>query len=495
MIYIYIYIIIIYRFIIFYIFIGIQAFTLFNTSSSIFHSLSQPSFYNIVHIPTVTITFLKYINILYLTLFKLLIIQQAYNDSSVIRYLKSGINSIKNFVLTSLSLYITLINITLIIVTNCSMLNPGPVNPNALSVFYQNIQGFITFSSLASNQPSLSINKILELNSYIASNHPDIVVLNETWLKESVKNSEFFPDNDYKVFRLDRSVNTHSPDPSDTKKFRRNGGGVLIAIKSTVDMNPKLVKSKAHAEILSVTLTLKNNKKLCITTCYRVGTLQQTNLEEVNKHLQSISSNKSIIKHIVLGDFNLDSVKWDNNNINTSNNLHLRYTNVFEDHCLSKLLKSPTHYKGNILDLVLTDEPNIVKDIYIAQHNEYIKSDHFFIKFSINIKGAIKRAKAPKRSIRNYKKANWARIDYELRNVNWAHHIDCTDINTAWLNFKSILNSICDAHIPKVTIKNKLSYPWYDAEVHKLNRKKEKFRSQYKTSQNVSHYSKYSQTR
>ena len=89
------------------------------------------------------------------------------------------------------------------------MLNPGPVNPNALSVFYQNIQGLITFSSLAGDQPSLSINKILELNSYIASNHPDIVVLNETWLKKSVKNPKFFPDNDYKVFRLDRSVNTH----------------------------------------------------------------------------------------------------------------------------------------------------------------------------------------------------------------------------------------------------------------------------------------------
>ena len=180
----------IYCFMIFYIFRGLQVLTLNCTSSSIFHSLSQLSFYNIVHIPTATLTFLKYINILYVTLFKLLIIQQVYNVSSVTRYSKSGIKSIKNFVLTSPSLYITLINITLslIIVNNCFMLNPGPANPNALSVFCQNIQGLITFSSLASDEPSLSINKILELNSYIASNHPDIVVLNETWLKETVKN-------------------------------------------------------------------------------------------------------------------------------------------------------------------------------------------------------------------------------------------------------------------------------------------------------------------
>ena len=80
-------------------------FTGFKTEQHILIFMSsQPSFYNIVHIPTVTVTFLKYINILYVTLFKLLITQQVYNVSSVTRYLKSGIKSIKNFVLTSLSL-------------------------------------------------------------------------------------------------------------------------------------------------------------------------------------------------------------------------------------------------------------------------------------------------------------------------------------------------------------------------------------------------------
>ena len=103
-----------------------------------------------------------------------------------------------------------MIKITLIIIVNdCFMLNPGPANPTALSVFYQNIQGLITFSSLACDEPSLSINKILELNSYIASNHPDIVVLNETWLKETVKTRNFFLLMMINVLRVDRSVNKH----------------------------------------------------------------------------------------------------------------------------------------------------------------------------------------------------------------------------------------------------------------------------------------------
>ena len=112
-----------------------------------------------------------------------------------------------------------------------------------------------------------------ELNCFITSQLPDITIFNETWLKESVKNLEILPNKDYKIFRHDRSHITHPPHPADPKKFTRNDGGVLIAISNSLDLNPKLFVSKAKAEILSVILTLKNSKRICITTCYRVGTL------------------------------------------------------------------------------------------------------------------------------------------------------------------------------------------------------------------------------
>ena len=162
-----------------------------------------------------------------------------------------------------------------------------------------------------------------ELNCFVASQQPDIIIFNETWLKDSVQNSEILPNKDYKIFRHDRSLLTHPPHPSDPKKFRRNGGGVLIAISISLDLNPKLFISKAKAEILSVVLTLKNSKKICITTCYRVGTLQESNFNEVSDHIQNISCNKSITKHIIVGDFNLDSINWDNNS--TSNDLHRKF--------------------------------------------------------------------------------------------------------------------------------------------------------------------------
>ena len=94
--------------------------------------------------------------------------------------------------------------------------------------------------------------------------------------------------------RLDRNSNTHPPCPNNTKKFRKNGGGVLIAVSNNMDMTPKLVKIDTRAEILSITLKFKGNKKICITTCYRVGTLSDTNYEEITKHIEQISGNKNI---------------------------------------------------------------------------------------------------------------------------------------------------------------------------------------------------------
>ena len=77
----------------------------------------------------------------------------------------------------------------------------------------------------------LNVTKVHELNHSISIRKPDIIVYNETWLKKSIHDSEVLPTDTFKVFRLDRSNHTHPPDPDNNRKFRANGGGVLIGIK------------------------------------------------------------------------------------------------------------------------------------------------------------------------------------------------------------------------------------------------------------------------
>ena len=162
-------------------------------------------------------------------------------------------------------------------------------------------------------------------------------------------------------------------------------------------MTPKLVKIDTRAEILSITLKLKGSKKICITTCYRVGTLGDTNCEEITKHIEQISGNKNIKHHIVVGDFNLDTVNWDKEESSSNSNMHRKFINLFNNHCLTQLIKKPTHYLGNTLDLLLTNSPNMISDIHICDHNQHVKSDHFVINFNLNLKECIKRKKNTKK--------------------------------------------------------------------------------------------------
>ena len=94
---------------------------------------------------------------------------------------------------------------------NTSLLNPGPKN---LKVYYQNVQGLIPFSGLGSAQPSLNRTKICELNYYVHSEKPDVILLNETWLKKSIRDHQVIEDTTYKIFRTDRSKLSHGGVPT-----------------------------------------------------------------------------------------------------------------------------------------------------------------------------------------------------------------------------------------------------------------------------------------
>ncbi len=125
-----------------------------------------------------------------------------------------------------------LLNFLLIGICNPSLLNPGPPS---LRVSYQNVQGLIPLSKLSSPHPTLDQTKIFELNAYIHKAKPDVIMLNETWLKKSIKDHEVIENPNYNVYRNDRSQLTHPADPSNPSKFKKFGGGVLVAIRSDLD--------------------------------------------------------------------------------------------------------------------------------------------------------------------------------------------------------------------------------------------------------------------
>ena len=134
---------------------------------------------------------------------------------------------------------------------------------------------------------------------------------------------------------------------------------MLIAVRNSLNLSPKLISSSVRAEIISLELTLLNKQKYTFSTLYRVGTLGNLNAKEVETHFTRIFRSRKYKCNFIIGDMNLNSINW-----------------------------------------------------------------LFF--------------------------------------------------------YKPLFLSLCDKHIPKITIKESFQPPWFDYEVFRLNKKKELFRKQFK---------------
>ena len=381
----------------------------------------------------------------------------------------------------SLIYWLCILNLLLITIVNPNLLNPGPgrtcnnVQTRPLKIFYKNVQGFINPRDLGSESPPLNMTKLYEFQSYIFKQKPDIVVVNESWLKESILNSEILPENSYKIIRCDRSGKTHPWDPSQPKKFRKNGGGVFIAHRKDINIeSTKVAILKVQAEILTVNFKLPTGKCFSLSTFYRVGTLGMENFDLVKSYLTTLASKKKLDKHLLIGDFNFPEIAWPENFSNVD--LHKKFIQLFMselDH--SQMICEPTHKNGNTLDLLFTNVPELIDNLTILGQNEACSSDHFGIIFSIKLDVSLK--KTVKRKVYDYSKADWKSLNFELKRVNWNSFINTYDPHISWPIFKKILLNLCDKYIPKKSVQYQFQPPWFDTDCDKILREKEKWRA------------------
>jgi hypothetical protein len=399
----------------------------------------------------------------------------------------SGIQYFSNM----LTIWATMLNLILLVMCNTSILNPGPEgNDNThLKVMFQNLRGLVPFSGLSKTNMPLASNKLLELQSKIYKDKPDVIILTETWLSKEHLDNEILPDNIYKVYRRDRSTRSHPPDPNNANKFRRKGGGVLIAVKTNIDVeNDKIDMISCKAEILSVSLRTSTTN-YCITACYRVGTLGEENLNEIERHLRDVASRKKFKAHFVVGDFNFPEINWANNHSTTC--LGQRVIDLFNELGLTQMIDRPTHEKGKILDLLFSNLVGAVENIVVLGKNEICSSDHFGITFNLKMNF---RKKILKRKIYNFKKADWVGLNNDLKSVRWDEHLQC-DAETGWFRFKNILFRHMNCHIPIITVTDKDQPPWFDSETYQLCLKKERLRLKFNETGRAEDYTKFSECR
>ena len=100
---------------------------------------------------------------------------------------------------------------------------------------------------------------------------------------------------------------------------------------------------------------------------------------------------------------------------------------------LSQIISKPTHIKGNIIDLVLSDTPECITEINIS--NQTYSFDHYFISilFAANCYHSASPSKRNPKLDFNWNKANWTGLTEFLMDMDFLScFINNPDNNVSW---------------------------------------------------------------
>ena len=177
--------------------------------------------------------------------------------------------------------------------------------------------------------------------------------------------------------------------------------------------------------------SLDKGDKLIIGCIYRSPNSSVEKNNELYDMLKNVcASNPAHI--LILGDFSSKEINWDLFNCNTNEN-HPAYglLECIRDFYLFQHIKQPTRFRSgqepSILDLVLTNEENMVNNIIYSPGLG--KSDHITLAFQFicytkpNQTGFIKR---------NYFKGNYKTISSELEAIDWNQALQRLNLSESW---------------------------------------------------------------
>ena len=130
------------------------------------------------------------------------------------------------------------------------------------------------------------------------------------------------------------------------KDRKSRGGGVLVAVSESLQSS--IIPSPENLELISVSITHRHTIIIC--TVYIPPNSDSDYLNSLFLYLSNLITLRDHI--ILVGDFNFPDINWDT--LSGSSLSSKSFCDFVFQNNLSQLVHSPTHLKGNILDLVLT---------------------------------------------------------------------------------------------------------------------------------------------
>ena len=142
--------------------------------------------------------------------------------------------------------------------------------------------------------------------------------------------------------------------------------------------------------------------------------------------------------HLVAGDFSMPDIDW--NTMSAPSICSEMFCKAIVHRNLRQIISEPTHIKGNTLDLVLTDTPELISDI----NNSYqtYSSDHYFVSilFAAHNHYSSSPSKRNPGVEFNWIKADWTGLTDFLMDMNFSScFMKNADITDSWSLLRDFL--------------------------------------------------------
>ncbi|KAI8484554.1 hypothetical protein Bbelb_376610, partial [Branchiostoma belcheri] len=166
-------------------------------------------------------------------------------------------------------------------------------------------------------------------------------------------------------------------------------------------------------------------KPLIKGTYYRPPSDQGNSLDELDRSIGKMGAKINSDNVIILGNFNTPGIKWDTtvaDNSQAYTGQAEKLLNLMDNHGLFQTVQEPTR-NGNLLDLVLVNNPNIIEKTSVVPGI----SDHDMVLVDVNL--ALKQNRKPKRKVYIRTKADEPAIKKDLTDYATNFHKRTQDIN------------------------------------------------------------------
>ena len=309
------------------------------------------------------------------------------------------------------------------------------------------------------------IKKMAELRAIIAMKKPDVVALTETWTNCEIDNSFLHIDN-YEL--------TERQDRVDTRGGR--GGGILIYVKKGI-CSWKVKVEGPFCQCAGVKLKGRG-RDIGIFVIYRSPNSTRENDEALCDLMRQMNGN-----YILVGDFNFPGIKWE---MGGSDAKGRAFYDTIEDMHMTQHVEEPTHISGNLLDLVISSDENMVRDV--RMEGRLAASDHELIEveFLLDVK-----QNHGIEYVRDYARGDFIEMRRCMMNIQWAQELENLGVEESWRFIKGKLTKLVEALVPMKKKRSAGAPPWLDRDVKKAIREKKKAWNIWKKSGNLEEKREY----